>query len=105
MKNPHDLAHGIPPWTLGDRLRKARTHAGVSREAMAEDIGCTDRTISNYELDQTRVPKLVVNQYALRCRVPIEWLVSGDDGGDGGVRTTGAVTTRYAAVLSLRSAA
>lgn len=42
---------------------------------MADDIGVTDRTISNYELDSTRVPKLVVKQYALRTGVPVEWLM------------------------------
>lgn len=33
---------------------------------MAESIGCTPRTISNYELDQTRPPKLVINHMSER---------------------------------------
>lgn len=75
MKNPEDLAGAnVPRWTLGDRLRKARTWAGIERADMADDIGVTDRTISNYELDSTRPPKLVIKQYALRTGVPIEWL-------------------------------
>lgn len=75
MKNPTDLPAGnVPQWTLGDRLRKARTTAGIERPDMADDIGCTERTISSYELDQTRVPKLVIRQYALRTGVPLEWL-------------------------------
>lgn len=77
MKNPQDLPAGgnVPVWTLGDRLRKARTWRGIEREDMAQSIGCTTRTISNYELDQTRPPKLVINHYALMTGVPIEWLM------------------------------
>lgn len=100
MKNPSDLPGGsVPQWTLGDRLRKARVWAGIDRAAMADDIGMTDRTISNYELDQTRVPKLVVQQYALRTGVPIEWLFTGEapaESPDGGVpRSILGDTRRY----------
>lgn len=46
-------AEHIPAWTLGDRLRKARTAAGITTDEMARDIGRTVRTISNYENDST----------------------------------------------------
>lgn len=94
-------AGGIPQWTLGDRLRKARETAGVDREEMAADIGRSVRTISNYESGSTTAPLLVVRQYALRCQVPIDWLQSGSTGGgpSGGARATGPVTTRYASLL------
>jgi len=52
----------VPVWTLGERLHKARTMAGVSVEDMAADIGRTDRTIRNYENDSTVAPLLVVKQ-------------------------------------------
>lgn len=64
----------LPKWTPGDRLRKAREHAGVTAEEMAVEIGRTARTVRNYELDATPAPLLVVRQYALRCGVPVEWL-------------------------------
>lgn len=78
MKNPSDLPGGkVPQWTLGDRLRKARHEAGIDITDMADDIGVTPRTISNYELDATRAPKLVIRQYALRTGVPVAWLEGG----------------------------
>lgn len=94
------MPDGIPQWTLGDRLRKARTAAGLDRQHLADDFGVSARTVSNYENDQTRAPKLVIREYALRCRVPVEWLEtglvgSGDDGGDGPRVVTGRHTGRY----------
>jgi len=46
---------------------------------MAASIGVTDRTVSNYELDSTRAPKLVINHYALLTGVSVEWLLTGSD--------------------------
>ena len=68
---------GVPGWTLGDRLRKARRSAGVDREEMADVIGRTPRTVANYENGDTIAPKLVVREYALRCGVPYSWLMTG----------------------------
>jgi transcriptional regulator with XRE-family HTH domain len=82
----------IPEWTLGDRLRKARLYANVSTEEMAEDIGRTIHTISNYERDFTKAPLLVIRQYALRTGVPFEWLL------------TGVVTIGYPRLLELVAA-
>ena len=36
-------------WTLGDRLRKAREHAGLHQQQMAAAFGVTSGTISNWE--------------------------------------------------------
>ena len=47
---------------------------GIERLEMAAGCGVTERTISNYELDQTKVPKLVVAYYAARCDVSYDWL-------------------------------
>jgi transcriptional regulator with XRE-family HTH domain len=67
-----------PQWTVGDRLRKARTWAGITVEAMAADIGRSDRTIRNYETDTTTVPLLVLRQYATVTGVSIDWLTGAD---------------------------
>lgn len=89
-------AGGIPQWTLGDRLRKARETAGVSVEEMAADIGRSERTVRNYENETTRAPLLVIRQYGFRCRVPFEWL-NGGPGPDQG--DTMPVTIGYPAGL------
>lgn len=79
-------AFDIPRWTLGDRLRKAREHAGLSTAALGTDLGLHRNSIGAYERDQTEPKRAVLMAWALRCGVPFEWLVSGeappsDDGG------------------------
>lgn len=69
----------IPQWTLGDRLRKAREHAGMEQGELAHRIGVSRGTVSNYELGRgQRPPKVVVlRAWAHECGVPYEWLVDG----------------------------
>lgn len=71
------IVPAIPQWTLGDRLRKAREHAGMDQEELALRIGVSRGTVSNYELGRgTRPPKVVVlRAWANECGVPYEWLV------------------------------
>ena len=76
MNNAEPAGH-VPPWTVGDRMRKARIYAGVTTDEMADDIGRTRHTISNYERDVTTAPLLVLRQYAMRTQVPIEWIQHG----------------------------
>ena len=71
-------AERIPQWTLGERLRKARLWANVGLEQLAADIGRTPRTIRNYESDATTAPLLVLKRYALRTKVPVKWITTGD---------------------------
>lgn len=39
----------IPEWTFGDRLRKAREHAGLDQAAMAATLEVSSGSISNWE--------------------------------------------------------
>jgi len=71
----------VPEWTVGDRLRKARTSANVSADEMAGILGRGVRTIYNYENGYTRAPELVVKLYAMRCDVPLTWLETGVEPG------------------------
>lgn len=93
----------IPQWTMGDRLRKARSLTGLTVAEFAEQIGVSDRTINNAEGDRRAVRKITLNAWALATGVPIEWLKTGhvsgsDDGPDG------EVNNRYP-VLRILSAA
>lgn len=94
MSNIQERAR-IPEFTFGDRLRKAREHAGVTTEEMAAAVDVSTRTVGNYENDRTPVRGPVVKVWAMRTGVPVEWLLTGrsdetpDDGGsDLGVSTT-----------------
>lgn len=46
------MTGAIPTWTLGDRLRKARMHAGPDQGQLAEVTGIHRNTISSYEADR-----------------------------------------------------
>jgi transcriptional regulator with XRE-family HTH domain len=68
----------IPVWTAGDRFRKAREDAGLTQTELADAIGVDRKTISAYELDDRKRPmKMVVNAWAMRCSVPVSWLLTG----------------------------
>jgi transcriptional regulator with XRE-family HTH domain len=72
-----EAALDIPRWTVGDRLRKARTVRGISVAEMAADIGRSVRSIHNYETDATPASLHVARRYALRTRTPLSWLLTG----------------------------
>lgn len=71
----------VPQWTLGERLRKARTHVDLTVDEMADELGCTTKTIYNYEQDRTVVRVPALKLWALRTGVPLLWLIEGDEGG------------------------
>lgn len=67
----------IPVWTLGDRLAKARVFADLDQRDMAVYLGMSKAVISVYERD-VRPPKLpVLRDWALRCGVSLDWLLTG----------------------------
>lgn len=83
----------IPEFSVADRLRKARESAGMSQDELAEDIGVSRRSIVRYEGSGTP-PKSVVLLYSMRTRVPAEWLMSGNTGGNNPVGPVGIEPTR-----------
>lgn len=48
----------LPPYTLGDHLRKARRDAGLEQEQVAEAIGVSRPLVSKWERDVS-VPNVV----------------------------------------------
>jgi transcriptional regulator with XRE-family HTH domain len=71
----------VPQWTVGDRLRKARLHAGLEQTELAREIGISRATISSYEADKTTPSRPALLSWALRCGVPLGWL-TGSGGGE-----------------------
>lgn len=67
----------IPVWTLADRLRKAREHAGLNQGELAEAAGIGRSTIVTYESGQSVPGKPVLIAWALVTGVDLEWL-AGD---------------------------
>lgn len=69
----------VPVWTLGDRCRKAREHAGLDQNEMADLIGVSRTTVGNVENGRRAVRQIVLNQWSLATGVPISWLQYGDE--------------------------
>lgn len=68
-----------PMWTLGDRLAKAREHAGISAQDMAARLGVGRNTISNWENDRVSVSRAAILAYASVTGVPSWWIENDDD--------------------------
>ena len=86
-------ALAVPAWTLGDRLRKAREFAGLEQGELAEQIGISRGTVSNYELGHGQRPpkRLVVRAWAEATGVPLDWFLEDDLDTEA---TTGGITPR-----------
>lgn len=76
----NDQTPEVPEWTLGDRLAKARNHAGFDQKHMARMFNCSPAAISAWERDenQPRTMLEVVKAWAAETGVPFSWLVGGD---------------------------
>lgn len=85
----------IPPLTLATRLRLAREWRHLDQADVAQELGVSRATVSNYEREATVPGKLVLNAWAVVCDVDVEWLktgsMPGDVGHDGG-GSSGEVT-------------
>jgi len=66
-----------PVWTIGERLEKARTHARIDRDEMADRLGVSERTIRNYENEAVRITRSVIIAYSVETLVPVDWLIEG----------------------------
>ena len=67
----------VPEWTMGDRLAKARTQAGMSQDDMARALYRARRTIYSWEHDETRPSKLHLLRWAEVTGIAAEWIESG----------------------------
>lgn len=61
----------MPEWTLGDRLRKARTLTDMTTREFAEVIGVSQATITSAENDHRKVWRITGREGARRAhRLP-----------------------------------
>lgn len=68
----------IPEWTLAWRMKRSLAHAGITVEQMAAEIGVSRSTVSGWINDHGAEPRVgYLKLWAIRCGVPLEWLVSG----------------------------
>ena len=65
----------VPEWTIGDRLRKARVHAGLEQASLADEIGVSRNTVRNYEGEKVTPRRPVLISWAMRTGVSLDWLI------------------------------
>lgn len=58
--------------TAGARLRKLRLDAGLTQESLAQLIGRSARSVSNWEADRHRIPGSVAPLLARTLHVDID---------------------------------
>lgn len=68
---------GVPEWTIADRLRKARETAHLSQAELAQAIGISRRSVTNYEAGTTLPRRPVLLSWAMVTGVRREWLAYG----------------------------
>lgn len=66
----------VPPWTVADRLAKARLRAGLKQEDIAEHLGVSQSSVGKWEIGRPiRIGYLRL--WADLCKVPLDWLQYG----------------------------
>lgn len=73
-----DATQQVPHWTFGDRLRKAREHAGLRQEVVAEILGVSPGSVSNWETGRG-LPRggevRLAQKWSEVTNVPAVWLL------------------------------
>lgn len=67
----------IPTWTLQDRIRKAREHAGLKQAALAEMIPVARNTLSRWESGAFKPSSDDLDRLAEITAVDRTWLETG----------------------------
>lgn len=66
----------IPEWTLGNRLAKVRGDAGLTTYELADLLGVSRTTVTNWENDTTRPKRYAIEAWARFCNnTDPEWLI------------------------------
>src|SRR5260221_2446959 len=70
-----EMDGAVPEWTLADRLRKAREHAGLNQAELAATVGIARSSVVSYESGRTTPSRPVVLSWSLCTGVPAEWVL------------------------------
>lgn len=65
-------------FSIGERLKKARESANLSKKEMGVILGVQDRTITNYETEKTPIPAIHLLKYAEHCNETANYLLTGE---------------------------
>ncbi|HEU4543320.1 MAG TPA: helix-turn-helix domain-containing protein [Jiangellaceae bacterium] len=68
----------VPQWTVADKIRKAREHAGLSQQQLADRLSVTRTSVVNWERGHTRPLRVLLGLLAAETGVDPDWLASDD---------------------------
>lgn len=68
----------LPTWTFQDRIRKAREHAGLKQEELAQAIGFTRQTLGRWENGSHTPTEKNLQALAEATGVPVGWFYQED---------------------------
>lgn len=78
-ENPNTASPGVAlEFTLGDRLRKAREHAGLEIQQLAEAVDVHRQSVTRYETDQSVPKRGTVLLWSMATGVSVQWLETGE---------------------------
>lgn len=67
----------VPEWDLADRMRKALRHADIGVAEMADYLGVSRRSVSNWINGSVEPSLQTLRLWSLRTGVPLEWVLAG----------------------------
>jgi transcriptional regulator with XRE-family HTH domain len=74
----HPAPVTVPEWDVADRLRKALRVAGIGVAEMADYLGVSRTSVSNWINGRVQPSVQTLRLWALRCGVPYPWLLAGE---------------------------
>lgn len=69
----------LPQFEMRHRMSLALEYGSVSINEMAQHLGASRTTISNYLHGRTQPRRADLIAWAMKCGVPFEWLVGDDE--------------------------
>lgn len=69
----------LPTWTLQDRIRKAREHAGLKQDELAQKLDTTRQTLGRWENGSHTPTEKNLQALAEATGVPIEWFYADSE--------------------------
>jgi transcriptional regulator with XRE-family HTH domain len=67
----------VPTWTLGDRMGKALDHAGIGMQEMADYLGVSRTSVSNWIHGRVRPNQRTLLLWSMRTGVDLGWIARG----------------------------
>lgn len=67
----------IPVWDMADRLKKSLRDINLGVQEMADYLGVSRNTVTNWTSGRVDIPKPELRLWSLRVGVPYEWLKDG----------------------------